>query len=305
MSITLIPVLLILQFGFHDYIFIYIKRQETPIIIRGFNHAPLRKAKSPVTTNLFETTTLQTEHSTVHNLPIWQSIIIGGDEDFRKVHRQFKDIVDLGQEEIDLRVTTIDQSNSIEKNLMSSAEVIIIASEHDYVPYDTLIRSRNKFINMSTVGCLSPLAYPLPKTVQKSSRKHVTKTQTSPGFTKTEGGYLYPKFKPNFIADKLLFNRTLCENEPIILNPTVVRLLKNSTQVVKVKTTRIPMQYKKVANVMEYLMMERHLSPNYRQIHAPLYFDEAKEKTTLTLLQTPKTRACVNSSIVLLVKSSR
>ena len=297
--------LLILQFGFHDYIFIYIKRQETPIIIREFNHAPLRKAKSPITTHLLETTTLRTEHSTAPNLPIWQSIIIGSDEGFRKVHRQFKDIVDLGQEEIDLRVTTIDQSNSIEKNLMTSAEVIIIASEHDYVPYDTLIKSRNRFINMSTVGCMSPLAYPIPKSVQKSGRKHVTKAQTSPGFTKTEGGYLYQKFKPSFIADKILFNRTLCENEPIILNPAVVRLLQNSTQIEKIKTTRIPVQYKKVANVMDYLMMEKHLSPSYRQIHAPLYFDEAKEKTILTLLQTPKTRACVNGSIVLLVKSSR
>ena len=297
--------LLILQFGFHDYIFIYIKRQETPIIIREFNHAPLRKTKSPITTHLLETTTLRTEHSTAPNLPIWQSIIIGSDGGFRKVHRQFKDIVDLGQEEIDLRVTTIDQSNSIEKNLMTSAEVIIIASEHDYVPYDTLIRSRNRFVNMTTVGCMSPLAYPTPKSVQKSGRKHVTKAQTSPGFTKTEGGYLYQKFKPSFIADKTLFNRTLCDNEPIILNPSVVRLLQNSTQIEKIKTTRIPVQYKKVANVMDYLMMEKHLSPSYRQIHAPLYFDEAKEKTILTLLQTPKTRACVNGSIVLLVKSSR
>ena len=80
--------------------------------------------------------------------------------------------------------------------------------------------------------------------------------EAPPKFTKTENGYIYEKFRPNFVPRKNLFNRTLCENQPVILSNKVVENLSKGNEV---KEAKFPLQFKKVASVVDYLVMERHL----------------------------------------------
>lgn len=237
--------------------------------------------------------------------PIWQSIILVSNDEWARAHKQFEDIVHLAKTEVNLIVTPIALNvDNIESKIMNKAEIVMVSSEHDYLPYDVLINARTRFNNASSIGCFKPMPYPSPA---NKGRKRGTKQESpSVSFTKTEGGYLYPKFKPSFIPKKKLFNLTLCENEPIILTQDLIRKLR--AEETRPSSRHVPLQFKQVATVAEYLMMEKHLTPSFRQIRPPPYFIPGKQPpltTTIKLLYTPQHRVCLNNSIVLLVKSSR
>ena len=71
---------MLLQFGFHDYIFIYIQRRETPIIIREYEIEPSfeQLVSTKVETEKVRTTTkTEPKTTTMSKLPIWQAIIFG------------------------------------------------------------------------------------------------------------------------------------------------------------------------------------------------------------------------------------
>ena len=71
---------MLLQFGFHDYIFIYIQRRETPIIIREYEVEPSfeQLISTEVVKEKRQTTTrAEPQTTTTSKLPIWQAIIFG------------------------------------------------------------------------------------------------------------------------------------------------------------------------------------------------------------------------------------
>ena len=115
------------------------------------------------------------------------------------------------------------------------------------------MKNQEKLEKLEKIACLHPVPYPTPR--PPKGRKKVV-AEAPPKFTKTENGYIYEKFHPNFVPRKSLSNRTLCENQPVILSNKVLETL---SQAKEVKEAKFPLQFKKVATVVDYLVMERHL----------------------------------------------
>lgn len=58
------------------------------------------------------------------------------DDAWKQAHRQFADLADIAQEDVSLHLTAVDYKTELEKKIIKDAQVVIIASEHDFIPYD-------------------------------------------------------------------------------------------------------------------------------------------------------------------------
>ena len=72
-----------------------------------------------------------------------------------------------------------------------NAEIIFVTNEHDYLPWDLLLRPNRifEFEKSEKIICLSSVVYPKPKTRGKIIKEKELE------IIRTENGTLYPSFK--------------------------------------------------------------------------------------------------------------
>ena len=91
-----------------------------------------------------------------------------------------------------------------------------VANEHDYIPFDILLKNPENLRKSNSIGCFKSVPYPV---IQRGRKLLVEKSKPKGlDFKKTKNGTVYESFKPTkFIPNVLFQGKNYCQANPFFI----------------------------------------------------------------------------------------
>ena len=94
-----------------------------------------------------------------------------------------------------------------------------VANEHDYIPFDILLKNPENLRKSNNIGCFKSVPYPTLTRGRKllNDKSKVTKPKGLE-FKKTKNGTIYESFQPTkFVPNVLFRNKSYCQANPFFI----------------------------------------------------------------------------------------